>query len=173
MLDGLVDLVFRLTVEVGQLRVGEDAQRVEFLLAVGANALDRLEVVGILLGRCTDAAEVERLLALLDAVHGLLLFGLGLLFVRHHGDLPEEVDAGLAQLDAGGVGSAFVGREFAVVELEVDDHLTVLAHRQTARAFHAEGRFVHREATVIALVVVVDHLDPNLAHPGDGDRLSR
>ena len=173
MLDGFVDLVFRLTVEVGQLGVGEDAQGIELLLAVGADALDRLEVVCVLLGRCTDAAEVEILLALLDAAHGLLLFGLGLLLVRHHGDLPEEVDAGLAQLDACGVGSAFVGREFAVVELEVDDHLTVLAHRQAARAFHAERRFVHREAPVIALVVVVDHLDPDVAHPGDGDRLNR
>ena len=173
MLDGFVDLVFRLTVEVGQLRVGEDAQGVELLLAVGADALDRLEVVSVLLGRCTDAAEVEILLALLDAAHGLLLFGLGLLLVRHHGDLPEEVDAGLAQLDAGGVGSAFVGWEFAVVELEVDDHLTVLAHRQTARAFHAEGRLIHGEAPVIVLVVVVDHLHPDVAHPGDGDRLGR
>ena len=173
MFDGFVDLVFRLAVEGGQLCVREDAQRVEFLLAVWADALDRLEVVSVLLGRRTNALEVEILLALLDPAHGLLLFGLGLLLVRCDGDLPKEVHAGSAQLDAGRVRPAFVGWQFAVVELEVDDHLAVLAHRQTSRTLHAEGRFIHREAAVIALVVVVDHLHPDVAHPGDGDAFSR
>ena len=173
MLDGFVDFVFRLTVEVGQLCVGEDAQGVEFLLAVRADALDRLKVVSVLLGRRANAVEVEVLLSLLDALHRVLLDRFCLLFVCNNGDLPKEVHAGPAQLDARRVGPAFIGWEFAVVELEVEDHLTVFAHRQTTRAFRAEDGFIHRETTVVGLVVVVDHLHPDVAHAGDGDRLRR
>ena len=172
-LDGVVDLVLRLAVEVGQLLVGEDAQRVELLFAVRADALDGLQVVGVLLGRLADAVEVEVLLSLLDAAHGLLLDVLSLALVGHDGDFPQEVHAGLAQLDATGVGATFVGRELTVVELEIDDHLTVLAHGQLTGAFHAEGRLVHREATVVLLVVEVKHVDPDVAHVGDGDFFHR
>ena len=173
MLNGVVDFVFRLAVKVGQLLVGEDAQRVELLFAVRANALDGLQVVGILLGRLANAVEVEVLLSLLDTTHGLLLDVLCLALVGHDGDFPQEVHAGLAQLDATGVGAAFVGWEFTVVELEVDDHLTVLAHGQLTGAFHAEGRLVHREATVVVLVVEVEHVDLDVAHVRDGDLFHR
>ena len=129
-LDGVVDVVLRFAVKVGQLLVREDAQCIELLFAVRSDALDGLQVVGVLLGRLADAVEVELLLSLLDAAHGLLLHVLSLSLVGHDGDFPLEVDAGLAQLEAAGVGAAFVGREFTVVELEVDDHLAVLAHGQ-------------------------------------------
>ena len=173
MLNGVVDFVFRLAVKVGQLLVGEDAQRVELLFAVRANALDGLQVVGILLGRLANAVEVEVLLSLLDTTHGLLLDVLCLALVGHYGDFPQEVHAGFTQLDATGVGAAFVGRELTVVELEIDDHLTVLAHGQLTGAFHAEGRLVHREATVVVLVVEVEHVDPDVAHVRDGDLFHR
>ena len=153
--------------------VGEDAQGVELLFAVRANALDGLEVVGVLLGRLANALEIKRLLALLDAVHGALLLSLSLAFVSHDGDVPEEVHAGLAQLDAGGVGATLVGWEFAVVELEVDDHLSIFANGQDSGAFHAEGRFIHVEATVVALIVVIDHLHADISHVGDGDFFNR
>ena len=172
-LDGVVDVVLRLAVEVGQLLVGEDAQCVELLFAVRADALDGLQVVGVLLGRLTDAVEVEGLLSLLDTAHGLFLHVLSLAVVGHDGNFPKEVHAGLAQLDAAGVGAAFVGREFTVIELEIDDHLTVLAHRQLTGAFHAEGRLVHREATVVLFVVEVEHVDPDVTHVGDGDLFHR
>ena len=171
-LDGVVDVVLGLAVKVGQLFVSEDAQCVELLFAVRANALDGLEVVSVLLGRLADALEIKRLLALLDAVHGALLRGLSLVFVSHDRDVPEEIHAGLAQLDASGVGATLVGWEFAVVELEVDDHLAVLTNRQSAGAFHAEGRFVHVEATVVVLIVVIDHLHADIAHVGDGNLLN-
>ena len=173
MLNGIIDLILGLAVKVGQLFVGEDAQCVELLFAVRADALDGLEVVGVLLGRLADALEIKRLLALLDAVHGALLLGLSLAFVSHDGDVPEEVHAGFAQLDASGVGATFVGWEFAVVELEVDDHLSIFANRQDSGAFHAEGRFVHVEATVVALIVVIDHLHADISHVGDGDFFNR
>ena len=173
MLNGVVDLVLRLAVKTGQLLVGEDAQRVELLFAVRANALDGLQVVGVLLGRLADALEIKRLLSLLDAVHGLLLLGLSLAFVSHDSDLPKEVHTGLAQLDATCVGAAFVGRELTVVELEIDDHLTVLAHGQLSGAFHAEGRLVHGEATIVLFVVEVKHVDLDVAHVRDGDLFHR
>ena len=173
MLNGVVDLVLRLAVEVGQLGVGEDTQGVELLFAVGSDALDGLQVVGVLLGRLTDALEVKGLLSLLDAVHGLLLLRLRLVLVGHDGDFPQEVDAGLAQLDAARVGAAFVGGEFSVIELEVDDHFSVLTNSQDAGAFHAEGRLVHREATVVVLVVEVNHVDLDVAHVRDGDFFHR
>ena len=88
MLDGIVDFVLGLAVKVGQLFIGEDAQCVELLFAVRANALDDLEVVSVLLGRLADALEIKRLLALLDTVHGALLLGLSLAFVSHDGDVP-------------------------------------------------------------------------------------
>ena len=87
-LDGVVDFILRLAVKVGQLFVSEDAQCVELLFAVRANALDGLEVVSVLLGRLADALEIKRLLALLDAVHGALLLSLSLAFVSHDGDVP-------------------------------------------------------------------------------------
>ena len=171
-LNGVVDLVLRLAVEVGQLLVGEDAQRVELLFAVRADALDDLQVVGILLGRLADAVEVEVLLSLLDAAHRLLLFRFSLVLVGHDGDFPQEVHAGLAQLDATGVGAALVGGEFSVVELEVDDDFTVFSNSKHSAPFHAEGRFVHREATVVVLVVEVHHVDLDVAHVRDGDFLN-
>ena len=172
-LDGVVDLVLRLAVETGQLLVGEDAQRVEFLFAVRTDALDGLQVIGVLLGRLTDALEIKRLLSLLDAVHRFLLFRLCFVLVRHDGDFPLEVHAGLAQLDAAGVGVAFVGGEFSVVELEVDDDLSVLSDGQLTGTFHGESRLVHREATVVVLVVEVEHVDLDIAHVGDGDLFHR
>ena len=87
-LDGVVDFILVLAVKVGQLFVGEDAQCVELLFAVRANALDGLEVVSVLLGRLADALEIKGLLALLDAVHGALLLSFSLAFVSHHGDVP-------------------------------------------------------------------------------------
>ena len=87
-LDGVVDFILGLAVKVGQLFVSEDAQCVELLFAVRANALDDLEVVSVLLGRLADALEIKRLLALLDTVHGALLLGLSLAFVSHDGDVP-------------------------------------------------------------------------------------
>ena len=87
-LDGVVDFILGRAVKVGQLFVGEDAQCVELLFAVRANALDGLEVVSVLLGRLADALEIKGLLALLDAVHGALLLSLSLAFVSHHGDVP-------------------------------------------------------------------------------------
>ena len=171
MLDGVVDVVLRFAVKVGQLLVGKDAQRIEFLFAVRADALDGLEVVGVLLGCLANALEIKGFLSLLDAVHGALLGGLCLSLVSHDGDVPEEVHAGLAQLDASGVCTAFVGREFTVVELEVDDHLPVLANRQSAGTFHAEGRLVHREAAVVVFIVEVNHVNADIAHVGDGDLL--
>ena len=171
-LNGIVDVVLGLTVEVGQLLVGEDAQSVELLFAVRTNALDGLEVVGVLLGRLPNAVKVKRLLSLLDAGHGALLHGLSLAFVSHDRDVPEEVHAGLAQLDASGVCAALVGREFAVVELEVDDHLSVFANGQRSRAFHAESRFIHVEATVVVFVIEVNHVHSDITHVGDGDLLN-
>ena len=172
-LDGVVDLVLRLAVEIGQLLVRKDAQRVELLFAVRADALDGLQVVSVLLGRLADALEIKRLLSLLDAAHGLLLHVLSLALVRHDGDFPLEVDAGLAQLDAAGVGAAFEGGELSVVELEVDDDLSVLAHGQLTGTFHGESRLVHRKATVVVLVVEVNHVDLDVAHVGDGDLFHR
>ena len=168
-LNGVVNVVLCLSVKVGQLGVGKDAQGVELLLAVGADALDGLEVVSVLLGRFADALEIKGFLSLLDAGHGVLLFRFSLVVVGHDGDLPEEVHAGLAQLDAGGVGAAFVGGEFTVVELEVQHDFTVFTHRQDSRAFHAEGGLVHAEPAVVVLVVVVDHLHAEVAHARDGD----
>ena len=171
-LNGVVHFVLRLAVKVGQLRIGEDAQGVEFLFAVGPDALDGLEVICILFGRLADKFEVKGLLSLLDAVHGLLLLRLRLVLVRHDGNFPLEVNAGLAQLDATGVGAALVGGEFSVVELEVDDDFTVFSNSKHSAPFHAEGRFVHREATVVVLVVEVHHVDLDVAHVRDGDFLN-
>ena len=168
-LDGIVDLVLGRSIEVGELCVREDAERVQLFFAVGADALDDLEVVSVLLGGLADAFEVKGFLSLLDARHRVLLLRFSLVVVGHDGDVPEEVHAGLAQLDASGVGAALERWEFAVVELEVDDHLTVFAHRQNSRSFHAEGRLVHVEATVVAVVVVIDHLHGDLAHVSNGD----
>ena len=95
-LDGVVHLVLRLAVEIGQLLVREDAQCVELLLAVRADALDDLQIVSVLLGRLADALEIKRLLSFLDATHGLLLHVLCLSLVGHDGDLPKEVHAGFA-----------------------------------------------------------------------------
>ena len=173
MLNGIVDVILGLAVKVGQLLVGKDAQCVEFLFAVRADALDGLEVVCILLCRLPDALEVKRLLSLLNASHGALFLRFSLVLVGHHGDVPEEVHAGFAQLDASGVGATFVGWEFAVVELEVDDHLSIFANGQDSGAFHAEDRFVHVEATVVALIVVIDHLHADISHVGDGDFFNR
>ena len=168
-LDGIVDLVLGRSIEVGELCVREDAERVQLFFAVGADALDDLEVVSVLLGGLADAFEVKGFLSLLDARHRVLLFRLGLVVVGHDGDVPEEVHAGLAKFDASGVGAALERWEFAVVELEVDDHLTVFAHRQNSRSFHAEGRLVHVEATVVAVVVVIDHLHADFTHVSNGD----
>ena len=95
-LDGVVDVVFCLSIELSELCVGEDAQCVELFFAVGSNALDDLKVVGVLLGRLADALEVKRLLSLLDASHRVLLLRLSLVVVGHDGDVPKEVHACLA-----------------------------------------------------------------------------
>ena len=128
MLNSVVDFFFRITVEMCQLLVGEDAQSVEFLLAVRADALDDLEVVSVLLRRLTNTLEIEGLLSLLNSVDGALLFRLSLALISDDGDIPKEVDTGLAQLDSSGVSAAFVGGELSVVELEVHDHLAVFSN---------------------------------------------
>ena len=128
-----------------------------------------MKVVSILLGRLADAGEIKRLLPLLDTIHGLLFSDFARLSSAMMLTSQKEVHACLAQLDASGVGAALVGREFSVVELEIDDNFPVLANGQLTGAFHAERRLVHCEASVVLFVVVVEHIDADVAHVRDGD----
>ena len=164
-----IDVVFRITVELGQLCEGEDAQCVEFLFTVRSNALDGLEVVLLLLGGGSNAVEINVLLSLLDAVDGLLLLGFSLDFICFDGDAPKEVHAGLSKFETTLVGATFIGWVIAVIELEVDDNLSILTNGEFPSAFFCEGSFKHLESSVVVEFVVVLHFDPDVTHAGDGD----
>ena len=87
-LNRCIDILFRITVELGQLCEGEDAQCVELLFTVWADAFDGLEVIFVFLGGGSNAVEIDVLLSLLDAIDGLLLLRFSLDFIRFDGDVP-------------------------------------------------------------------------------------
>ena len=169
MLNRFIDAVFRSTVELGQLCEGEDAQCVELLFTVWADALDRLEVVLVLLGGGTDAVEIDVLLSLLDAVHGLLLLRFTLDFIRFDCDAPKEVHTCLSKFETTLIGAAFIGWECTVIELEVDDNLSILTNGEFPSAFFCEGTFKHLESSVVLEFVVVLHFDLDVTHVSDGN----
>ena len=164
-----IDAVFRISVELRQLCKGEDAQSVEFLFTVWADALDGLEVVLVLLGGGSNAVEIDVLLSLLDAVDGLLLLRFSLDFIRFDGDAPKEVHTCLPKFETALIGATFVGGECSIIELEVDDDLSILANGEFPGAFFCEGSFKHLESGVVLEFVVVLHFDLDVAHAGDGD----
>ena len=168
-LNRFIDAVFRISVELGQLCKGEDAQCVELLFTVWADALDGLEVVLVLLGGGTDAVEIDVLLSLLDAVDGLLLLRFSLDFIRFDGDAPKEVHTCLSKFKTTLICAAFIGWECTIIELEVDDNLSILTNGECPSAFFCEGTFKHLESSVVLKFVVVLHFDLNIAHVSDGD----
>ena len=169
MLNRFIDAVFRSTVELGQLCEGEDAQCVELLFTVWTDALDGLEVILVLLGGGTDTVEIDVLLSLLDAVDGLLLLRFSLDFIRFDGDTPKEVHTRLSKFDMALIGAAFVRWEGTVIELEVDDNLSILTYGEYPCAFFCEGSFKHLESSVVLEFIVILHFDLDIAHVGDGD----
>ena len=170
-LNRFVDVVFRFTVELRQLCEGEDAQCVEFLFTVWTDALDGLEVILVLLGGGSNAVEINVLLSLLDAVDGLLLLRFTLDFIRFDCDAPKEVHACLSKFETTLIGAAFIAWECTVIELEVDDNLSILTNGEFPSAFFCEGSFKHLESSVVVEFVVVLHFDPDITHAGDGDFL--
>ena len=169
MLNRFIDAVFRSTVELGQLCEGEDAQCVELLFTVWTDALDGLEVILVLLGGGTDTVEIDVLLSFLDAVDGLLLLRFSLDFIRFDGDAPKEIHTCLSKFETTLIGAAFIGWECTVIELEVDDDLSIFTNGELPSAFFCEGTFKHLESSVVLKFVVVLHFDLDVAHTGDGD----
>ena len=168
-LNRFIDVVFRITVELGQLCEGEDAQCVELLFTVRSNALDGLEIVFVLLSGGSNAVEINVLLSLLDAVDGLLLLGFCLDFIRFDGDAPKEVHAGLSKLETTLVGATFIGWEIAVIELEVDDNLSILTNGEGPCALFREGSFKHLESGVVFKIIMILHIDLEVTHVCNGD----
>ena len=168
-LNRFIDVVFSFTVELRQLCEGEDAQCVELLFTVRSNAFDGLEVVLVLLGGGSNAVEINVLLSLLDAVDGLLLLRFSLDFIRFNSDAPQEVHTCLSKFETTLVGAALIGWEGTVIELEVEDNLSILANSEYPGAFFCERSFKHLESSVVIEFVVVLHFDLEVTHVCNGD----